>query len=39
MGPEPLHPHVCGPHVALEVGDQPLHPHVIGDYTPAYHMQ
>jgi hypothetical protein len=21
MGPEPLHPHVCGPHVALEVGD------------------
>jgi hypothetical protein len=20
-GPEPLHPHVCGPHVALEVGD------------------
>jgi hypothetical protein len=21
VGPEPLHPHVCGPHVALEVGD------------------
>ena len=21
-GPESLHPHVCGPHVALEVGDQ-----------------
>ena len=23
MGPEPLHPHVFGPHVALEVGDHP----------------
>ena len=22
VGPEPLHPHVCGPHVALEVGDE-----------------
>ena len=22
--PEPLHPHVCGPHVALEVGDYPM---------------
>jgi hypothetical protein len=21
VGPEPLHPHVCGPHDALEVGD------------------
>jgi hypothetical protein len=21
VGPEPLHPHVCGPHIALEVGD------------------
>jgi len=37
VGLEPLHPHVCGPHVALEEGDQEVgeSPQILGEAVRA----